>query len=301
MRIGTPPRPQSWVAIPNELRQPSPKRSVRTASRGTSVAEARLVRLGPGFNRGRRAHLDIRAAGRFRSLSPQGSRTFATIRASAPRRWYGVGFRLALERGLDPWSQPGHREGMENSLDDYRRSSAIVDRAERPAGQRSNRLLEWNHSMTTSFTTKLIRPDAVGAWTFAPVPKKDAARAGFRARLRVKGTIDGIPFRSSLMPRGGGELFVVVNSEVRDRIGKSDGALVRLELELDASPVVVDVPPSLQRALDRDRSAEANFARFTASQRLAYSRWVAAAKQEATRDRRVGAAVEKIRRGEKLN
>jgi hypothetical protein len=154
--------------------------------------------------------------------------------------------------------------------------------------------------MTTSFTSKLIRPDVVGAWTFAPVPKKAAATAGFRARLRVKGTIDGVPFRSSLMPRGGGELFVVVNSDVRDRIGKSDGAPVRLELELDATPVVVDVPPSLRRALRRDPTARANFAKFTASQQLAYTRWIADAKQDATRDRRVAAALEKIARGEKL-
>jgi hypothetical protein len=155
--------------------------------------------------------------------------------------------------------------------------------------------------VTTSFTSKLIRPDVAGAWTFAPVPRSAARAAGFRARLRIKGTIDGVPFRSSLIPRGGGELFVVVNSHVRDRIGKSEGATVRLELELDATPIVVDVPAALRRALEGDRSAQANFAGFTASQRLAYSRWVADAKQEATRDRRVAAALEKIRRGEKLN
>ncbi|MFI5414506.1 MAG: YdeI/OmpD-associated family protein, partial [Candidatus Lutacidiplasmatales archaeon] len=68
-----------------------------------------------------------------------------------------------------------------------------------------------------------------------------------------------------------------------------------------ARPVVVDVPPSLRRALDREPSAAANFANFTASQRLAYSRWVADAKQDATRDRRVAAALEKIGRGKKLN
>ncbi|MCI4326562.1 MAG: YdeI/OmpD-associated family protein [Thermoplasmata archaeon] len=155
--------------------------------------------------------------------------------------------------------------------------------------------------MPISFVSKLLRPDVVGAWTFAPIPNAAAASGGFRARLRVKGTIEGIPFRSSLIPRGGGELFVVVNSEVRDRIGKSDGATVRLELELDSTPVVVDVPPSLRRALQRDPPARAIFAKFTASQQSAYARWVAGAKQDATRERRVAAALEKIRRGEKLN
>jgi hypothetical protein len=152
-----------------------------------------------------------------------------------------------------------------------------------------------------AFSSKLVRPGVVGAWTLAPVPEAAAASAGFRARLRVQGTIDGVPFRSSLLPRGGGELFVVVNSEVRERIGKSVGEAVRFELELDSRPVVVNLPPTLRRALDRDAPANAAFAKFTPSQRTAYARWVADAKQAATRDRRVVSAVEKIRRGEKLN
>jgi hypothetical protein len=155
--------------------------------------------------------------------------------------------------------------------------------------------------MTTSFSSKLMRPGAVGAWTFALVPRAAAAKAGFRARMRVKGTIDGVPFRSSLIPRGGGEVFVIVNNDMRGRIGKKEGETVRLELELDSSPVVVQVPPALRQGLDRHPQAKAVFAAFTPSQRLAYVRWIAEAKQDATRDRRVAAAVKKLGRGEKFN
>lgn len=155
--------------------------------------------------------------------------------------------------------------------------------------------------MRVTFSSRLFRPDAAGAWTFALVPKPAAVRAGFRARMRVKGTIDGAPFRSSLIPRGGGEVFVVVNSELRELIGKSPGDTVRLELELDSARVEVPTPPALRRALARDSRAKATFHKFTPSQRLAYARWIAEAKQEATRDRRVALALERLRRGEKLN
>lgn len=155
--------------------------------------------------------------------------------------------------------------------------------------------------MTASFSSKLMRPGAVGAWTFALVPRAAAAKAGFRARLRVKGTIDGVPFRSSLIPRRGGEVFVIVNKEMRARIGKKEGKTVRLELELDPTPVAVHVLPALRQALDRDPKAKAFFSAFTPSQRLAYVRWIADAKQDATRDRRVTAAVKKLGRGEKFN
>ena len=155
--------------------------------------------------------------------------------------------------------------------------------------------------MGVSFSSKLLRPDVPGAWTFAFVPKAAAVKAGFRARMRVKGTIDGTPFRSSLIPRGGGVLFVVVNHELRERIRKSAGDTVRLDLEVDTSPVEVPIPPALQRALAHDSKASGAFHRFTPSQRLAYARWIAGAKQEATRDRRVATTIEKLRRGEKLN
>ncbi len=155
--------------------------------------------------------------------------------------------------------------------------------------------------MRVSFSSQLIRPDVAGAWTFVRVPELEAVKAGFRARMRVKGTIEGTPFRSSLIPRGGGEVFVVVNSELRDRIRKSTGDVVRLELELDSNPIGIQVPPVLQRAFARDSRAKAAFNSLTPSQQRAYVRWVAGAKQEATRKRRVATAIERLRRGERLN
>lgn len=133
------------------------------------------------------------------------------------------------------------------------------------------------------------------------VPKAAAAKAGFRPRTRVKGTIDGIPFRSSLIPRGGGEVFVVVNDAVRGLIGKTAGATVRFELEIDPTPVVVELPPAFRSVLNKDPTAKRNFEGFTASQKLQFTRWIADAKQAATRERRVATAIEKLRRGEKLN
>jgi hypothetical protein len=155
--------------------------------------------------------------------------------------------------------------------------------------------------MSASFSAKLTRPRGTGAWTFALVPKNTAAAAGFRARLRVKGTIDGIPFRSALIPRGGGEVFVIVNTETRTLIGKASGDTVQLELELDSRPVAVKIPPALRRALQGDPKASAFFEKLTASQRLAYASWIADAKQHATRDRRVNIALDKLARGEKFN
>jgi hypothetical protein len=155
--------------------------------------------------------------------------------------------------------------------------------------------------MSTRFSSILTRPNAVGAWTFAPIPAAVARRAGFRARMRVTGTINGVPFRSSLIPRGRGEVFVVVNAEMRAQIGKQEGDTVRLELEPDTKPFPVRVPPVLRDALQTSPNARSFFEGLTASQRLAYIRWIDEAKQPTTRERRVKLALQKLVRREKFN
>jgi bacteriocin resistance YdeI/OmpD-like protein/uncharacterized protein DUF1905 len=127
------------------------------------------------------------------------------------------------------------------------------------------------------------------------VPAAVTRAAGFRAHTRVVGTIDGAPFRSSLMPRGGGTLFVVVPSPLRDRIGKTGGQLVELSLELDSTPVVLRIPPDFRKALGNER---ARFDRLAPSHRRAFLTWIVDAKQPATRARRIAQAALMVARGE---
>ncbi|TMI18138.1 DUF1905 domain-containing protein [Candidatus Bathyarchaeota archaeon] len=69
----------------------------------------------------------------------------------------------------------------------------------------------WN----SSFTTKLVRPEGVGTWTFAPIPTDISDHADLKAKTRVRSLIDGVPLSSSLMA-GSGELFIVIAKELRD-------------------------------------------------------------------------------------
>ena len=65
------------------------------------------------------------------------------------------------------------------------------------------------------------------------------------------------------------------------------------------TPVVI--PDALRRALDAHPAAEAAFARLSPSQRREYAEWVAEAKTDATRDRRVAQAVAWIAEGKARN
>jgi len=81
----------------------------------------------------------------------------------------------------------------------------------------------------------LVRPEGVGTWTFAHIPLDLVKQTGIKARLRVKETIAAVPFKGTLLPSASGRHFVVVKKEVREKIGKNTGDVVKVEFDLDAS------------------------------------------------------------------
>lgn len=153
----------------------------------------------------------------------------------------------------------------------------------------------------SSFSTHLVRPEGVGTWTFAPIPKVVSEAASLRAHQRVKGTIDGVAFGSSIMPRGGGVFFLVVNSELRTRIGKKDGDPVRISIEIDTRPVSVALPSALRKALAAHPKEKQQFDGLAPSHRKAFAQWIASAKQPETVSRRIEKCLQMLRRGETLN
>ncbi len=145
-----------------------------------------------------------------------------------------------------------------------------------------------------SFETTLVRPEGVGTWTFAPIPVDLVKQAGIKARLRVKGTIDAVPFKGTLLPSGSGGHFVVVKKEVRDKIGKNAGDVVNVEFDLDTSPVKVSIPRDFTSALASTPRARVEFEAMAPSHKKAYVTWIESAKAQETRDRRIVKAVAMI-------
>jgi len=148
--------------------------------------------------------------------------------------------------------------------------------------------------LTHKFQAVLNRPEGIGTWTYLDIPFDSAEAFGSHGQIRVKGTIDDAPFRSTLMPAGNGGHFLVVNKAVREQIGKSTGDMVKVTLHADGEPREIEVPDDFQAALSLDEAASAIFGELAASHKKRYIDHINSAKAAETRMRRIDKAVEAI-------
>jgi hypothetical protein len=113
------------------------------------------------------------------------------------------------------------------------------------------------------------------------------------ARPPVKGTLNGVPFKTRIAVYGGQSVLGLTNA-IRAQAGVVEGDDVEIELERDDAPREVELPPELDAVLSGDTRARFDALSFT--RRREYAEWVAMAKRAETRERRAAQTVEKLRR-----
>jgi hypothetical protein len=146
------------------------------------------------------------------------------------------------------------------------------------------------------FRATIEQGDGGGAYVAVPF---DVEAVFGRRRVPVQATIDGVPYRGSLVSMGTGCHVLGVLKAIRQQIGKSVGDTVEIVVALDDEPREVAIPDDLTVALDRTPEARAAFDRLSYTKRRELVRSITEAKRAETRERRLERAVELLRTGER--
>ena len=128
------------------------------------------------------------------------------------------------------------------------------------------------------------------------VPDEVVAQLGTSRRPAVRVTVNGHTYRSSVASMGG-RFLLGVSAEQRGLAGVAAGDEVDVDLELDTQPREVEVPEDLRTALEADEQARQFFKGLSYSQQRWFVDGVEQAKKPETPQRRVVAAIERMREG----
>jgi hypothetical protein len=121
---------------------------------------------------------------------------------------------------------------------------------------------------------------------------------GTKARVPVRGTINGFPFRSSLMPMGGCHRMVV-NKTIRDGAGVKAGDTVSVVMERDERERTIVPPSLLKKELAKSNTAQANWEKQSFTNKKEMARAITQVKQEGTRARRLAKVMDVLKNGKK--
>lgn len=129
-------------------------------------------------------------------------------------------------------------------------------------------------------------------WTYfvvpAPVAKK--INPGVKKSYRVKGKIDDCKIvKTAMIPMGEGDFIIPINGAIRKSTGKRKGDIVKVQLEIDHSPILP--PAELIECLKDEPEAFKYFNTLPQSHRNYFTKWIESAKTEPTKTKRIAMVI----------
>jgi hypothetical protein len=129
-------------------------------------------------------------------------------------------------------------------------------------------------------------------WNYIVVPVSVAKKLnpGIKRSYRVKGKLDEYLIQKvALVPMGGGDFILAINAAMRKATGKRFGATLKVQLELDGTPILP--PKELIDCMEDEPEALAYFNSLPQGHRNYFTKWIESAKTEPTKTKRIALVV----------
>ena len=143
-------------------------------------------------------------------------------------------------------------------------------------------------------------------WTYVEIPADLAQqlKPGTKTSFRVRGMLDNYAVSGlALMPMGEGNFIMALKAELRKKIHKNAGAMLRVSIEEDIE-YKVELPAELQEFFDFEPEAAEFFFSLPKSHREYFIKWIDGAKTPETRAKRIvntaNAALRKLKYNQML-
>lgn len=138
--------------------------------------------------------------------------------------------------------------------------------------------------------------NAGGGGAFVDVPFDVEAAFGSK-RPKVRALIEGVPYRGTLVRMGGEHHMLLILKGIREQIGLTFGDEVRIVVEPDADPRLVEIPADLLKEFKKNKDARALFDKLAYTHKKEYVRWIEEAKRPETRAARVVKTIDMLKKG----
>jgi hypothetical protein len=152
--------------------------------------------------------------------------------------------------------------------------------------------------MSKKHTFRAVIENAGGGGAYVQVPF-DVEQVFGKKRVPVKTTINGEPYRGTLVRMGEPHHILIVLKEIRQKIGKDFGDEVEVVLEEDTQARIVEIPGDLYQVLDHAPVAKAVFEKMSYTHQREYVRYILDAKRESTRRDRIAKTIEMLKQVKK--
>lgn len=140
--------------------------------------------------------------------------------------------------------------------------------------------------------------NAGGGGAFVEVPFDVEKEFGSK-RPKIKAMIEGVPYRGTLVRMGSECHMLLILKEIREKIGRSFGDEVKVTVESDVEPRVIEISKDLLKEFKKDKDAKAFFDKLSYTHQKEYVNWIEDAKKVETRQSRILKTMDMLKQGKR--